>query len=288
MISKLTRRMNAATVLATAALVLAMSGGAYAASRYIITSTRQISPKVLKALKGATGAPGKPGATGSTGPAGPTGPAGQAGATGTAGSAGSAGSAGTAGASVVSKPLSPGNANCQDGGSEFAVTGSKATYACNGTTGFTETLPEGKTETGAWSALFSASTATERLLLSISFPIPLASPITNHPDKHTFYVTQEEQKEENGKKPPSECTGTSEAPTAEAGNLCLYESSADFPENEPTREPTLGATYNAGGQIVEADEGAGTTGTLVIAKYLGGTEDEGANVFGSFAVTAAG
>ena len=42
-------RLSYANVAMTLALVFAMSGGAYAASKYVITSTKQISPKVLKA-----------------------------------------------------------------------------------------------------------------------------------------------------------------------------------------------------------------------------------------------
>ncbi|MGH2879601.1 MAG: hypothetical protein ACRDK4_08360, partial [Solirubrobacteraceae bacterium] len=57
----------------TLALVFAMTGGAYAAKKYLITNTKQISPKVLKQLKGAKG------------PAGPAGPEGKAGAPGSPG-----------------------------------------------------------------------------------------------------------------------------------------------------------------------------------------------------------
>jgi hypothetical protein len=72
-------------VAATLALVLSMSGGALAASKYLITSTKQISPKVLKKLKGKAGAPGTPGTpgkegtTGKEGPGGKEGPAGKEG-----------------------------------------------------------------------------------------------------------------------------------------------------------------------------------------------------------------
>jgi hypothetical protein len=44
------KRFSYANVVATLALVLAMSGGALAASHYLITSTKQISPRVLKKL----------------------------------------------------------------------------------------------------------------------------------------------------------------------------------------------------------------------------------------------
>jgi hypothetical protein len=76
------RRFSYANVAATLALVLSMSGGALAANHYLIHSTKQISPKVLKKLKGKQGkagtagksglpgAPGKDGAPGAQGPQG--------------------------------------------------------------------------------------------------------------------------------------------------------------------------------------------------------------------------
>jgi hypothetical protein len=81
------RRLSYANVVATLALVFAMSGGALAANHYLINSTKQINPKVRKALTGKTGK------TGATGPAGPAGPTGATGGTGAAGSPGTPGSA---------------------------------------------------------------------------------------------------------------------------------------------------------------------------------------------------
>jgi hypothetical protein len=52
MFSRIRRRFTYANVVVTVALVFAMSGGAYAASRYLITSTKQISPKVLMSFEG--------------------------------------------------------------------------------------------------------------------------------------------------------------------------------------------------------------------------------------------
>jgi hypothetical protein len=71
-----------ANVTATLALVFALGAGtALAAHHYLLSSSKQISPKLLKELKkpglqgrtGATGAQGNPGQTGSTGPPGPGG-----------------------------------------------------------------------------------------------------------------------------------------------------------------------------------------------------------------------
>jgi len=86
------QRLSYANVVATLALVFAMSGGALAASRYLINSTKQINPKVLKKLKGNIGP---------RGPAGPAGPAGASGAGGAAGAAGKDGAQGPAGTAVA-------------------------------------------------------------------------------------------------------------------------------------------------------------------------------------------
>jgi hypothetical protein len=69
-------RPSYATIAATLALILSMAGGALAAGHYLITSTKQISPKVLRKLHGSRGPSGPRGAAGSQGPAGPPGPAG--------------------------------------------------------------------------------------------------------------------------------------------------------------------------------------------------------------------
>jgi hypothetical protein len=85
-------RITYANVAATLALVLSMSGGALAANQYLISSSSQISPKLLKKLKGRVG---KTGVTGKEGPAGKEGPQGKEGAVGKEGAAGKEGPKGT-------------------------------------------------------------------------------------------------------------------------------------------------------------------------------------------------
>ena len=185
MIQAIRRRVNATTVIAVFALVFAMSGGAYAAKKFLITSKSQISPSVLKSLKGATGAKGANGATGAQGAAGPTGPAGAGGAQGAQGPAGTNGADGKEGKEGKQGPP--------------------------GTTGFTDTLPSGKTETGTWSA--AQETEEVGSVAPISFAIPLADglePAQVHVD------TLEEPNFEEA------CPGSAEAPKATKGNLCIY------------------------------------------------------------------
>ncbi len=78
-----------ALVISILALVVALSGTAIAAKRYLITNTQQISPAALKQLTKLAATQVKQGAAG---------PAGAAGATGAAGTAGAAGAPGERGA----------------------------------------------------------------------------------------------------------------------------------------------------------------------------------------------
>jgi hypothetical protein len=98
MITRMTRAVRG-NIVAWLALFVALGGTSVAASRYVITSTHQIKPSVLKQLHGARGARG---ATGATGPAGPAGPAGKTGAPGEPGKTGPAGN------SVKGEPGTPG------------------------------------------------------------------------------------------------------------------------------------------------------------------------------------
>jgi hypothetical protein len=76
--SSIRGRLSYANITATLALLFSMSGGALAASHYLVTSTKQISPKVRNALKGAKGPAGAQGPQGAPGAQGGQGPAGTA------------------------------------------------------------------------------------------------------------------------------------------------------------------------------------------------------------------
>src|SRR5437763_1743143 len=109
MFKKVGGRLSYANVTATLALVLSMSGGALAANHYLINSTKQINPRVLKRLRGETGRRGPAGPHGPPGQAavGPAGAAGLAGATGGAGSARAFGAVSAAGLVAGARPPAP-------------------------------------------------------------------------------------------------------------------------------------------------------------------------------------
>jgi hypothetical protein len=260
------RHLSYANVVATFALVFAMSGGALAASHYLINSTKQINPKVLKSLKGANGkngtngTNGAPGATGATGPGGP------------AGGPGPTGSNGTDGTSVTSSKEAAG-ASCKNGGSKF-VAGSSTTYACNGengTTGYTETLPAGKAEHGNWSfnGLGQEEGQTNGHLessqrVAMSFPIPLEKALNF---QHVYFLNVKEKVSEH-------CEGTVETPTAEPGNLCVYTSAlggiegvegGEFVHFAEMLNPELGlgsppGVGKSGGILLFVESGYGSVG----------------------------
>jgi hypothetical protein len=79
------RKPSPSSVVAVVALFFALGGSAIAARHYLITSTSQIKPSVLKKLRGKAGLAGARGLQGSGGPQGPqgaTGPQGPQGGTG--------------------------------------------------------------------------------------------------------------------------------------------------------------------------------------------------------------
>jgi len=271
MFNMISRRLTYANITATLALLFAMSGGAYAASKFLITSTKQISPKVQAALKGKAGPAGKVGATGPAGPGGPAGPAGPAGAPGV-------GKEGPAGQGVEGKEGKEGKE-----GSPWTAGG---------------TLPSGKSETGTW-GYTGAANENEKKYVSISFPIPLktAPAVGSEPVSllskatwHQNYIGLEggegEAKEANPF--PSGCKGTAAKPAtarnpvAQPGNLCVYASG----ESSMAPESFFNAPEGPPKGLTEP-EGLGKAGVAGTLLQLNATETvSGAQAYGVWVVTA--
>jgi hypothetical protein len=194
MFSAIRRRFTYANVAMTLALVFAMSGGAYAASRYVITSTKQISPKVLKALKGANGQNGAAGLAGAQGPTGAAGAAGPAGVTGPAGPKGETGAKGEPGAPGAQGPAGP----------------------------FTKTLPSGASLKGEWVLHENVSGATTFVSTSVSYGFPVENEAGEPPVVH--YIRDGEGEGEPHANLPAGCSGNVKNPGADSGSLCVFAS----------------------------------------------------------------
>jgi hypothetical protein len=189
MFAKIGKRFTYANVTVTLALVFAMSGGAYAAGKYLITSTKQINPKVLKTLQGKNG---------KNGPAGPAGPAGATGPTGATGAPAKEGPPGKEGA--------PG---------KEGSTGKEGKEGKEGKAGspwIIGALPTGASETGTWT-ISEYHKEGEFILVPISFSVPLASALDA---THVHYI------ESGITTLPTGCAGNAEKPEAESGNLCVF------------------------------------------------------------------
>jgi pilus assembly protein FimV len=115
------RKPSVTTAIACLALFFSLAGTGLAASKYLITSTSQIKPSVLKDLRGSQGPAGPQGLQGTAGTAGPVGAAGAAGAAGTPGAAGSFNAA------SVTTVVGNDTAMCALGGGDCAVGDSIAT-----------------------------------------------------------------------------------------------------------------------------------------------------------------
>jgi hypothetical protein len=250
MVARVRKRMTYTNVALTLALVFSMTGGAYAAGKYLITSTKQIKPSVLKSLKGANGKNGVAGPAGPAGPAGlagPAGPGGPAGKDGTNGTNGTNGQEGKVGSAGTLGPTGP------KGLSPTGPTGPVGAPWPDG-----GTLPSGATETGTYVFVARALGLEEQ---AFSFSIPLKAPLDN-----THFI--EETSSHNGKNDTPECEGTVEEPKATAGNLCMY--------------------YNIGEgkSVVLGVTSEGISGALAIFDVTQLNNGEDATSNGSWAVTA--
>ena len=303
MFQSLRKHLSYANVAATMALVFALTGGAVAATSHggggapaeatasvthgtpVATTTTTTTAKKKKKPTSTRGPAGPKGATGATGPAGPAGPTGATGAKGETGAVGSPGAPGTGtegpkganGESVTIKSSASGTiGSCKEGGSEFTV-GSTKGSACNGKTGFTETLPAGKTETGTWASQYILLTepGETKSYSPISFAIPLQNPLRKN---EVHFVTRTEQKAGGTSQCPgnvSEPFGAGKSPLP--GNLCVYEG-----PGTATEEGTLRFRID---RVDQAEEGAGTTGAIVSVAFVVTSGSGVGEASGTWAVT---
>lgn len=301
MLQTMRKHLTYSNVAATLALLFAITGGAFAAtgggsgnpsakataSVSPATGRSEVSDRVIavaakkkpkpKSTRGPAGPAGKNGANGTNGTNGATGAPGEKGAAGANGSNGGEGKAGT---SVTSEAA---GSECKAGGTKF-TSASGTSHVCNGengTTGFTETLPKGKTETGAWSIEYASNNMIQ--FTTISFPIPLAADKKcqgasgEYEDAlcgaEVHYVNREGTEEaaynatteKFEAKATSACPGTIAAPAAEPGNLCIYQGPGMEGANEIElgltaafiSSPTLPAVY------AKYVPGAGLSGTIL-------------------------
>jgi hypothetical protein len=175
---------TAGLIVAVAALVAALSGGAYAASQSADHRSKAgVDAKTKKEIEKYAKRYAK--AFAKEGPPGPAAPAGPAGANGARG--------------------------------ETGLTGSQGPEGPSGETGFTETLPPGKTETGAYAAFVQGEQ-----WFGIPFAIPLAAPLGE--EEVHFVTYEEQEEEEVPQECTVEGTeGSVAEPLAAPGQLCVYE-----------------------------------------------------------------
>ena len=236
MISRIHSKLGTAGfVVAIVALVAALGGGAYAAQQAGLNGKQKKQVKSIANSEAKKYANSNPGPTGAQGPQGITGPQGSKGDAGNPGSNGSDGSDGSDGQSVTVTNEPPG-ANCTSGGKKL-VSASGTTYVCNGETGFTDTLPAGKTETGTWAIGPKDKTSW----IPLSFNIPL-----EEAPESIYYVNAAGEEVTDffgGRQPAANCLGDFENPTAPAGAVCVYAETeigvgAEFEGSRPS-DPNL-------------------------------------------------
>jgi hypothetical protein len=255
MVSMLRNRLGMPGAMAVIALVLAMIGGAYAASGGLTAKQKKEVKKIARGFQGTgpigpqgpAGGNGKDGAAGAQGLQGPTGDTGAKGATGDTGAKGATGDTGAKGA-----------------------TGDTGLQGDPGETGFTETLPPGETETGVVTGYIEYEEGGfAESFIPISFPIPLAEELPEEPTNGSAQVKPVGYDGTNGIGTEHEqCPGKAEEPKAKQGFLCVYltfQTTTFLPE---VSSPALLA-------------GAWSSGAVL--KLLG---SQGQRVVGTWAVTA--
>jgi hypothetical protein len=256
---------TAGLIVAMVALIAAVGGSAYAATKLNGTQKKEVE-KIAKKFAG------KPGSNGANG---------AAGANGAPGSKGDAGAAGAPGTSATTTTFTGVKGSCTEGGIEVK-SGSPAVNVCNGKKGdpaeFPSTLPSGKTEKGTWAIGTGASTSVSSET-GISFPIPLAA--SGGAGSAAAFNAAKTKEIEEGTVDPSGCTGSVANPTAPQGKLCVYTAF----EGREKAQGNYQARISDGNELVNR---YGVSGAILFGPFLEGEPATPAFVeaFGSWAVTA--
>ena len=273
---------TAGLIVACVALVLALTGAAFAAAGLTGKQKKEVE-KIAKKYAG------KPGAAGAAGPAGPQGPAGAAGKD---GANGTNGTDGTDGQSVA---LGTATGCGAPGGTKLTV-GASSKEVCNGEEGekgpkgdkgekgengnpwtVEGTLPAGAQLTGTWMASGSG-----KVEVPISFPIRLAGVVETANIYYGAGAEEEEIEKEPGVFEKTEfqkhCAKAVVNPTVEKGfnrTLCIYYAPAT---STILTAPTsfVGVTAVGAGGL----EGTGRAGGIIEMNLT-----EPGTVYGSYAVS---
>ena len=233
---------TAGLVVAIFALVLALTGGAYAASGGLTGKQKKEVKSIAKSFQG-------------TGPAGAQGPAGAKGDTGAAGANGKDGTNGTNGATGPT-----GKTGATGASGSTGATGPTGATGATGFSGFTETLPSGKTETGAW-VLSNPLPGAASAVAPINFTIPLSAADAAGLSQIAGTIKVVEKEEPA----PTGCTGGSRTkPKANPGFLCIYIGHSDGGFELPVsvlRTDLEGFGVDTSGALLYVEMSAGGVGT---------------------------
>jgi hypothetical protein len=232
---------TAGLIVAIVALAAALAGGAYAASGALTGKQKKEVEKIARKVGGKAGLVRVEG-------------------TPTPGAAGAAGREGTAG--------------------KEGVAGKEGARGEVGETGFTETLPPGKSETGVWSSQFPYIVHLGEFGSPISFPIPVA--LEAGQSGQAFFIDAAEVAAGTGSRITSSgCTGTGALPSAPSGELCVY---AHHEENEGVSGSSHVINYTGPFSPLGFGPAGATLNWLVV--QAGGSEPASIEAQGTWAVTA--
>lgn len=278
---------SAGLVVAILALIVALGGGAVAATQSAKKSKPLTKAQVIALIK-ANAKAGPPGSPGQTGAIGATGPKGDQGLKGDIGGQGPKGDKGDKGTGINLTPIAVGAGKCSGrggatlkedtapGAEKDICTGEKGEKGEKGDPGdpwsVGGVLPPGKSETGAWA--FTAADDDTEIFVPISFTIQLAG----EPTEEEFGQDDVHYQDDVGFGTACPAASVTE-PKAPPGKLCVfYNSFGGAP---------LNATFTRIGKLNLFEEPGVSNAGAIIQFAFSGAAGELAHGNGSWAVTAA-